>query len=162
MGTDMAATPERWTRHWTPDQLEDLFDMARIAETCEHIHIFQRTCVLRDIPDNYEMDLNTLYCSVMGTSKHVGSRWTDVLHLETALKMLHVIAGGEIKRVAQPGDLASQIQGVGTQGAPQAYAEAGIWYDALDVLSAQIGDRPSDTGLRAQRTSPTACSLLRT
>ena len=26
---------------------QDLFDLARIADTCEHIHIFQRMCVLR-------------------------------------------------------------------------------------------------------------------
>lgn len=30
----MAATPERWTRHWTPGQLEELFDLARaVGET---------------------------------------------------------------------------------------------------------------------------------
>ena len=55
---------------------QDLYDMARIVDGCEHIHMFQRTCVPRDIPDNYEMDVNTLYCAVMGTSKHVGSSWT--------------------------------------------------------------------------------------
>ena len=48
---------------------QDLFDLARIADSCEHIHIFQRMCVLRDIADNYEMDLNTLYCSVMGLAQ---------------------------------------------------------------------------------------------
>ena len=34
--------------------------MARIADTCEHIHMFQRTCVPRDIVDNCELDINTL------------------------------------------------------------------------------------------------------
>ena len=38
---------------------QDLYDLSRIVDTCEHIHIFQRMCVLRDIEDNYEMDLNT-------------------------------------------------------------------------------------------------------
>ena len=71
----MIAEPE--SNRYRDSQAQDLYDMARIADTCEHIHIFQRMCVLRDIPDNYEMDLNTLYCSLMGTSKHVGSSWTD-------------------------------------------------------------------------------------
>ncbi len=53
--------------------------------------------------------------------------------------------------MARPGSLESALQSVGTGGAPQAYAEAGIWYDAIDVLSAQIGDQPSDSGLREQR-----------
>ncbi len=81
---------------------QDLYDMARIADTCEHIHIFQRMCVLRDIEDNYEMDLNTLYCSVMGTSKHVGSSWVHPSHLEKSLEMLHIIAGGEEQWRARP------------------------------------------------------------
>ena len=81
---------------------QDLYDMARIVETCEHIHMFQRTCVPRDIPDNYEMDVNTLYCSVMGTSKHVGSSWTLPGHVEKSLEMLHLIAGGEDQWRARP------------------------------------------------------------
>jgi len=35
---------------------QDLYDLARIVDTCEHFHIFQRMCVLRDIADNYEME----------------------------------------------------------------------------------------------------------
>ena len=81
---------------------QDLYDMARIADTCEHIHIFQRMCVLRDVTDNYEMDLNTTYCALAGTSKHVGASWTEVHHLEKTLEMLHVIAGGEDKWRARP------------------------------------------------------------
>ncbi len=81
---------------------QDLYDMARIVDTCEHIHMFQRTCVPRDIPDNFEMDINTLYCSVMGTSKHVGSSWTLPGHVEKSLEMLHLIAGGEDQWRARP------------------------------------------------------------
>ena len=80
----------------------DLYNMARIADACEHIHMFQRTCVARDIPDNYELDINTLYCSVMGTGKHVGSSWTMPGHVEKSLEMLHMIAGGEAEWRARP------------------------------------------------------------
>ena len=81
---------------------QDLYDMARITDTCEHIHFFHRTCVLRDILDNYEMDLNTTYCAVVGTSKHVGSSWTHYTYLEKTLEMLHLIAGGEDQWRARP------------------------------------------------------------
>lgn len=80
----------------------DLYNMARIADTCEHIHMFQRMCVIRDIEDNHEMDLNTLYCSVMGTTKHVGSAWTHYTHLESSFEMLHMIAGSEEAWRARP------------------------------------------------------------
>jgi trimethylamine--corrinoid protein Co-methyltransferase len=83
-------------------EAQDLYDMARIVDTCEHIHMFQRMCVLRDVADNYEMDLNTTYCSVAGTSKHVGASWTHYTHLEKTLEMLHIIAGGEDQWRARP------------------------------------------------------------
>ena len=81
---------------------QDLYDMARIVDTCEHLHMFQRMCVLRDVVDNLEMDLNTTYCSVTGTSKHVGASWVHHSHLEKTLEMLHLIAGGEEKWRARP------------------------------------------------------------
>ena len=83
-------------------QAQDLYDMARIADSCEHIHIFQRMCVLRDISDNFEMDLNTLYCALSGSSKHVGSSWTQAWHLEKSLEMLHIVAGSEENWRARP------------------------------------------------------------
>jgi trimethylamine--corrinoid protein Co-methyltransferase len=76
--------------------------MARIADQCEHIHMFQRTCVLRDITDNKAMDINTAYNALMGTTKHIGSSWTEAQHLEETLKMLHLVAGGEDKWRERP------------------------------------------------------------
>ena len=81
---------------------QDLYDMARIADKCEHIHMFQRTCVLRDVIDNHDMDINTAYNAVMGTTKHIGASWTEAHHLEDTLKMLHIIAGGEDKWRERP------------------------------------------------------------
>ena len=81
---------------------QDLYDMARIVDKCDNIHMFQRTCVLRDITDNREMDINTTYNAVSGTTKHVGASWTEVHHLEDSLKMLHIIAGGEDKWRERP------------------------------------------------------------
>ena len=83
------------TKTYRESMAQDLYDMSRIADTCEHIHIFQRTCVLNDIKDNYAMDLNTTYNCVMGTTKHVGSSWTEAHHLEKTLRLLHLMAGGE-------------------------------------------------------------------
>jgi len=81
---------------------QDLYDMARITDNCEHIHMFQRTCVARDITDNRDMDINTAYNAVMGTTKHIGSSWSEAEHLEATLEMLHLIAGGEDKWRERP------------------------------------------------------------
>ena len=90
------------TNSYRPSQAQDLYDMARIADHCDNIHMFQRTCVLRDIEDNCAMDINTTYNAVMGTTKHVGASWTEAHHLEETLKMLHVIAGSEEAWRARP------------------------------------------------------------
>jgi len=81
---------------------QDLYDMSRIADKCEHIHMFQRTCVLRDITDNHDMDINSAYNSIMGTTKHIGCSWTEAAHLEDTLEMLHLVAGGEDKWRERP------------------------------------------------------------
>ena len=96
----MVADPENGL--YRDSEAQDLYDMARITDACEHIHMFQRTCVPRDIADNYALDINTLYCSVMGTRKHVGSSWTLYQHLEKSFEMLHAIAGGEAEWRARP------------------------------------------------------------
>jgi len=96
----MIADPR--TRSYRESRAQDLYDMARIADTLEHIHMFQRTCVARDIVDSYEMDLNSTYNAVTGTSKHVGTSWSAAHHVEKSLEMLHVIAGGEEQWRARP------------------------------------------------------------
>ena len=96
----MIAEPTK--NNYRDSTAQDLYDMARIADTCEHIHMFQRTCIPRDILDNYELDLNTTYNIVSGTTKHTGASWTHYTHLEKTLDMLHVIAGGEDQWRARP------------------------------------------------------------
>jgi trimethylamine--corrinoid protein Co-methyltransferase len=81
---------------------KDLYDIARVSDTLEHIHFYQRSVVCRDLPKPEEMDFNTTYACVAGTTKHVGSSWTSPEHLEQSLKMLHMIAGGEDKWRARP------------------------------------------------------------
>lgn len=82
-------------KHYRESTLEDLYDMARLVDQLDHIHYFQRCLVARDVEDPADMDFNTCYAAVKGTSKHVGSSWVMPEHVEASLKMLHVIAGGE-------------------------------------------------------------------
>ncbi|MDX1498489.1 MAG: trimethylamine methyltransferase family protein, partial [Woeseiaceae bacterium] len=116
-------------RSYRPSTAQDLYDLARIADTCENIHMFQRMCVLRDVEDNYAMDLNTTYCSVMGTTKHVGASWTHYTHVEKTLEMLHLIAGSEEAWRARPFVSQSNCFVV----PPMKFAE-----DALDCLRVAV------------------------
>jgi trimethylamine--corrinoid protein Co-methyltransferase len=82
--------------------VQDLHDAARIADVLDNIHFLQRPMVCRDITDNLEMDLNSIYACTSGTTKHVGVSFTDPSFVPHALEMLYMIAGGEDKYRERP------------------------------------------------------------
>lgn len=89
-------------REYRESLLQDIYDAARIVDQMDNIHFFQRPMVPRDIPDPLDMDFNTLYACVMGTSKHVGTSFTVRENVAPALEMLYAIAGGEENFRARP------------------------------------------------------------
>lgn len=89
-------------RNYRDSTLQDLHDAARICDVLDNIHFCQRPMVARDILDNKEMDLNTIYACTAGTTKHIGTSFSDPEYVEDALKMLHMIAGGEDAWRARP------------------------------------------------------------
>ena len=82
-------------REYRDSTVQDLYDAARIVECLDNVHFFQRPMVCRDILDNLEMDLNTLYAACSGTTKHIGASFTEASFVPEAFEMLHLIAGGE-------------------------------------------------------------------
>ncbi len=82
--------------------LQDLYDAARIVETCDNIHFFQRPMVARDMVKPRDLDINTVYAAVTGTAKHVGTSFTLPEYAEEAIGLLHMIAGGEAEWRARP------------------------------------------------------------
>ncbi len=89
-------------RRYRESTVQDLHDAARIVERMDNIHFLQRPMVCRDIPDNREMDLNTIYACCAGTFKHVGTSFTEPAFVPDAFDLLHLIAGGEAAWRARP------------------------------------------------------------
>ncbi|MGK7754715.1 MULTISPECIES: trimethylamine methyltransferase family protein [unclassified Roseovarius] len=89
-------------RNYRESTLQDLYDAARIVDVLDNVHFCQRPMVARDIPDNMEMELNTVYACCTGTTKHVGTSFTEPHHVAPAMEMLYMIAGGEDKFRARP------------------------------------------------------------
>ena len=90
------------SREYKESTLADLYDIARLVDSLEHIHFYQRSIVARDITDPREMDLNTCYACVSGTTKHVGTSYVLPEHLLDSMPMLHKIAGGEARWRQRP------------------------------------------------------------
>ena len=80
--------------------LADIYDAARIVQQMDNI---QAGCwifpvwpmVARDIPDPAALDLNTVYACIKGTTKHIGTSFTEAEFIAPAIEMLHEVAGGE-------------------------------------------------------------------
>ncbi len=89
-------------REYRDSTLADLYNIARIVDKMDHIHYFQRSIVARDMVEPDDLDLNTLYASISGTKKHVGSSWVLPEHVDQALKLLHQVAGSEEAWRARP------------------------------------------------------------
>lgn len=82
--------------------VKDLYDAARLVDACDNIHFLQRPMVCRDIADNLEMDLNTIYACAAGTSKHIGVSFSEPGHVAAGMELIHAIAGGEEAWRARP------------------------------------------------------------
>ena len=89
-------------RNYRESTVQDLHDAARIADQLDNIHFLQRPMICRDITDTIEMEYNSIFACVTGTTKHVGTSFTDTDSVGPAMDMLHMIAGGEDAWRARP------------------------------------------------------------
>lgn len=89
-------------REYRESTSHDLLAASKLVHHLDNIHFFQRAMVCRDVPDNLMMDMNTLYGCCAGTTKHVGTSFSDPAHVTDGFDMLHMIAGGEDKWRARP------------------------------------------------------------
>ncbi|HCQ64037.1 MAG TPA: methyltransferase [Rhodobacteraceae bacterium] len=81
---------------------QDLYDAARLVQTLDNVHFFQRPLVCRDAKDNFALDFNTLYASLAGTTKHIGTSFIEAENLDGCLKLIHAVAGGQEAFRARP------------------------------------------------------------
>lgn len=80
----------------------DLYDAAKIVNNLDNVHFFQRMMVCRDVKDMIEMDINTVYACLAGTTKHVGTSFSDPSSFEPCMDVIHAVAGGEEAWRARP------------------------------------------------------------
>jgi len=78
-------------------------------------------------------------------------QWVVALVTDPDNRSSDLVASGVIKRVEASADLKGKIAGATPASLPGVYAEAGIWYDALSVLTDQIEAQPGNKALRETR-----------
>jgi uncharacterized protein DUF928 len=78
-------------------------------------------------------------------------QWVVALINDPENRSNDLVASGVIKRVEPAADLKAKIAKATPSSLAGVYAEAGIWYDALSVLSDQIDAQPENKSLRETR-----------
>ena len=83
------------TGEYRNPSMQDLYDAARIVQSLDNVHFFQRPVVCREFETPFELDLNTLYAACAGTNKHIGTSFTEADNVPKCMELLQLIAGGE-------------------------------------------------------------------
>ena len=78
-------------------------------------------------------------------------QWVVALITDPDNRSSDLVASGVIKRVEPTADLKKKLADASPESRASIYGEAGVWYDALAVLSDQIDAHPEDKALREVR-----------
>jgi len=73
----------------------DLYDIARLVDRLDNLHWYHRSVVARDAQTVRDLDINTTYACLSGTSKSIAVSYTDAASVKAVLPMLDAVAGGE-------------------------------------------------------------------
>ncbi|MEM9783309.1 MAG: trimethylamine methyltransferase family protein [Pseudomonadota bacterium] len=87
---------------YRPSTLQDLHDFTRLQDALANISWFTRCCVATDVPDLFELDVNTVYALIRNTTKPTATSITLAPHLDRIVEMLDIAAGGPGEYARRP------------------------------------------------------------
>jgi len=82
--------------------LTDLYDFTRLADTLNNVSWFTRCCVATDVADITELDINTAYALLRGTTKPVGTSFTVASSVDPIIDMFDIALGGNGRFAEKP------------------------------------------------------------
>jgi hypothetical protein len=81
----------------------------------------------------------------------VAYQWAVTVIPDASRRSRDILASGTIERVEPAGDIAPKLAAAGDEERASVYAEAGIWYDAIEAVSDLIERSPGDAMPRNYR-----------
>ncbi|WP_170409898.1 trimethylamine methyltransferase family protein [Ruegeria atlantica] len=136
---------------YRPSTLEDLHDFTRLQDTLANVSWFTRCCVATDVPDVFDLDVNTAYALVRNTTKPVATSFTLAEHVGPIVEMLDIVAGGPGEFAKRP-FLKAHISPVIS---PLRYGE-----DAVDVVYECVAHNIPMSCITAAQAGATAPATL--
>ena len=82
------------THRYRPATLVDLHDFTRLQDVLINISWYTRCCVATDVPDTFDLDVNTVYALLRNTTKPTATSFTLAEHVAPIVEMLDIAAGG--------------------------------------------------------------------
>jgi len=83
------------TNRFRPSTVRDLYDIARLLDTLDNIHMIVRPVVSRDLELSRDVDINTAYATMKGTTKPIGTSMFQPEHVHEVVAMFDMALGGE-------------------------------------------------------------------
>jgi trimethylamine--corrinoid protein Co-methyltransferase len=155
------------TGRYRPSTLVDLYDFARLVDRLDNVHWFTRCIVATDLPDMFELDMNTLYACIAGTEKHIGTNFYLAKHVAAAIEMFDLVLGGEGRFRKRPfckvhsSPVVSPLR-YGADNAEVAVACARAGMPVNSIIAAQSGATAPAAlaGMLAQTVAETLAGLI--
>lgn len=96
-GTGGAAvqTLDLQTGQYRASTLSDLHDFTRLQDRLANVSWFTRCCIATDVPDVFDLDVNTAYALLKNTTKPVATAFTVAENVAPIVKMFDMAAGGD-------------------------------------------------------------------
>ncbi|MCP5087155.1 MAG: trimethylamine methyltransferase [Rhodobacteraceae bacterium] len=79
---------------YRPSTLRDLYDFTRLQDTLPNVSWFTRCCVATEIEDSLDLDINTAYALLRGTTKPVATSFCVAENVAPVVQMFDLVAGG--------------------------------------------------------------------
>ncbi|MEX0282689.1 MAG: trimethylamine methyltransferase family protein, partial [Arenibacterium sp.] len=95
-GTGGAAvqTLDLKTARYRPSTLQDLHDFTRLQDGLSNVSWFTRCCIATDVPNPFDLDVNTAFALILNTTKPTATAITLAEHVTPIVDMLDIAAGG--------------------------------------------------------------------
>ncbi len=110
------------TGAYRDSRLADLYAMMRVLEACPNIHYGVRPLVARDMATAFELDINTAFACLSGTSKPISVSFDSAGHVAPVAALCDLALGGEGTFRRRPFCAATVVHVV----SPLRFAEEGV------------------------------------
>lgn len=80
---------------YRPSTLVDLHNFTRLQDALTNVSWFTRCCIATDIPEVFDLDVNTAYALMRNTTKPVATAFTVAENVAPIVKLFDIAAGGD-------------------------------------------------------------------